>query len=333
MSANPPNPPLVINPSTINYFVSELGFKHDRVVEELKRANGDLNVAMNALLAQQQFDFLKNENQPMVQEQEEEFNNVNIAAFQKLMANKKTCDAELTIGKKATKVQVHKAILSAASKVFETFFYPQPGSQEPQTLPFLEEIEIEDFNIFLEFCYTNRIIEITEPSLLTLSNFAYKIDMGELKVYLAERLQTLINENNALKLFQETTGPIYENLRLIISTYICLNASKLLSKKDALNALSLVNAVAILNLKLERINERVLLSRVIEYVNANTDSWISPKEKYTPMKPLISLIRLDKLGADGIMDAAGTGFFKKKDLLGLILRSNEYMRSCKGQYH
>ena len=70
-----------------------------------------------------------------------------------------------------------------------------------------------------------------------------------------------------------------------------------------------------------KVSEKLILDRVIEFVNGNTDKEMPIKEKRTAMSKILSMIRLDKLGAEGIHVARKSKLFAKEALLQGVLNA------------
>lgn len=312
--------------NTIAYLTS-LGYTKKEALKALTNARGDPNAAKKRL------EKLHSEEYQKIKNKKREIRKIKTATYEKLRLHNISCDAELKIGKNATPFAVHKAMLAAVSKFFEKLFYPDAGSGEILSTSFLEDLVEEDFRLFLEFCYTGQILNLTEFSILKLYKFAKIALIDDLIPHLVSHFENIVTIDNVIMLFQETSDPIYERLRTIVCTRFIEFAPNLLLRKNILNIVSIDTAIDILKLKVEKIPEKIILERVFEYVNENTDSWLPIKQKREMNKELIKIVQLDKLGSEGIEEAWGSGLFRKKDLLKAIFETTQFKEIFRDKYH
>lgn len=89
-----------------------------------------------------------------------------------------------------------------------------------------------------------------------------------------------------------------------------------------LNNFSEDEVIALLKLRL-KISEKTLFDRIVEYVEEKTQLQKTYKEKREVMSKILKIIRLDKIGTEGIAIALSKKYFKKDEIIRAMLMSAE----------
>ena len=135
-------------------------------------------------------------------------------------------------------------------------------------------------------------------------------------------MEQLIDSGNALDVIKITNAEkLYEPISYVANEYLSNNAGKILSRKNSLNKLTLPEVIRLIQMKFhEHVEEQIVLERVIEYVNANSENK-EVKKKREEMNTLLNLINIEKLGVAGIKLATKSKLFKKQKILNALLSS------------
>jgi len=253
-----------------------------------------------------------------------------------LMRAKKTCDATMLIGEERVPVKVHKAILAVNSSVFEVMFFPENEVQDKESInstnsteesktkfntPIeLSKVEMPEFNIFLEYCYTGSYKLSSFDIALKVYKLAITYNVLELEQNIITIIHKLLTIDDALEAFSITSDQLYYSINEKIITFIMENAASIFTKPNILNGLTIPKLVSLLKFKL-KIREDIILERVLEYVEHNYSQKMSKKEKREEIAEVLRLVNLSKVGTKGIKIAKDSGLFRKEALLDAMLSS------------
>jgi len=253
-----------------------------------------------------------------------------------LMRAKKTCDATILIGEERVPIKVHKGILAANSSVFEAMFFPENEVQDKESIDFtnsteesktksntpieLSKVEMPEFNLFLEYCYTGSCKISSFDIALKVYKLTITYNVLELGQNIADIIHKLLNIDNALEAFLLTSDQSYYPMYKMIVTFIIVNAASILTKPNVLNGFTIPELVSLLEFKL-KVREDIILERVLEYVEHKYSPNMSKKEKRAEMAEVLRLINLSKVGTRGIKIAKDSGLFRKEELLDAMISS------------
>ena len=117
--------------------------------------------------------------------------------MQKVLTSKDFCDFEFIFGEK--KIQAHKAILSARSKVFSDMF----GNDEEE----LKDLEVTDvtfeiFEMFIIYLYTEHLPDDCFAQISALLQLAEKYCVADLKEKCGKILEANLNVSTALEIYK-----------------------------------------------------------------------------------------------------------------------------------
>lgn len=239
-----------------------------------------------------------------------------LKSYAKLRNNLKNCDLLILVGKSQVEKHVHKFVLANCSAFFEKLLFAESSEKI-----IIDDLDPNEFEDFLDFCYTLEIHTKSPENILSLYKASLKYTMPEFTEYLTDYFSKNLTEKNVFKMFQMTDNQELIQLHDITTKYLCDNAKEIFKEGNILNELSKENVMKILKLPLKTF-EITIMARTLDFINANTDKNKSKKENRAAMEDLLKLIQLEKLGAAGIQMALTSGMFKKEFLLQIAINNS-----------
>jgi len=293
------------------------GFENVELVKSiLNMSNGDIIAARKLLLGDDSLpsDLLKGN----IEKESIEFG-------EQIMKNEKTCDSTIIIGKDRIPIKVHKAILSNVSPVFRKIYFPEEDKKEEIKKSDLEfpNFHTQEFNIFINYCYTEQIVISNLEDGMNFYKLVNFLEIHDIKPEIIKICSQLVNPKNAIFAFCATLqDPNLAEFSKIIINVICEKATDIFKIPNMLNNFSEDEVIALLKLRL-KISEKTLFDRIVEYVEEKTQLQKTYKEKREVMSKILKIIRLDKIGTEGIAIALSKKYFKKDEIIRAMLMSAE----------
>jgi len=245
--------------------------------------------------------------------------------FKKLYQKTNTCDVTFYVGENKVPFRAHKYILAMFSSVFDTMFFSDIEMAESIESPILKDVDPEDFENFLKYCYLGILPWDELGASLNLYTFADKYMVERLKVHLVKPIKELIGKDNVITVYYYSRESAFSVFKTITESYICKHAKEVFGVPNLFNKIDKSLIIDLMKLNLN-ISQRVILERVIERVLNGIPESERTKERLKELRvqeaDILSAIKLDKLDKEGLEIANRSKLFKKKDILNVALKCN-----------
>lgn len=184
----------------------------------------------------------------------------------------------------------------------------------------LVELEPPEFKVLREFCYTGKLKLPSFDSGLAIYKIAEDFGVPSLKEETIVNIQNQLTANNTLDAFFACSAPTFRILREFIAAFVIEAAATIFARQNVLNKFSVPQVESLLKLEL-KVKEDVIMERVVEYAKCNLPAEMDKREKRKVLGPVLRLIDVSKIGANGMRLAKESGLFRKEKLMDAVLTS------------